>query len=385
MIEITNKKDCCGCSACANICPKNCIEMLSDNEGFLYPKVDMEKCVDCGLCERVCPIINKPLIAENEQIAFAVINKDENIRLNSSSGGVFTLLASEIIKKNGVVFGVALSEDSKSVSHISVQTLEELELLRGSKYVQSKIGNTYSQVKAFLEKGEKVLFSGTPCQISGLYAFLNKEYENLFTCDLICHGVPSPLVWGKYVDLQEKKAASKTRRTFFRHKKYGWKMYSIQFIFENCTEYIQIINDDLYMRGFLANLYLRPSCYDCKFKGTKRPSDITLADFWGVENVCPEMYDNKGTSLLILNSEKGKKLFSLISDSTVNKQVDLNTAISFNSAAIKSVSMPKKREDFFADLNNIPTKRLFGKYCKPTLKQKIRRLVGAILRKMKLK
>ena len=385
MIEITNKKDCCGCFACANICPKSCIEMLSDNEGFLYPKVYKDKCVDCGLCEKVCPIINKPKTAENKQTALAVINKDESIRLNSSSGGVFSLLASNIIENGGVVFGAALSEDCKSASHISAQTLQELELLRGSKYVQSKIGNTYKEVKTFLENGKKVLFSGTPCQVSGLYTFLGKEYENLFTCDFICHGVPSPLVWEKYVELREKKAASKTRRTFFRHKKYGWKMYSVQFIFKNCTEYIQIINNDLYMRGFLANLYLRPSCYDCKFKGINRPSDITLADFWGVEKVCPEMYDNKGTSLLILNSDKGKKLFGLISDGTVNKEVDLNVAISFNSAAIKSVVVPQKRNDFFADLNSIPTKKLFKKYCKPTAKQKIRRVVGGILRKMKLK
>lgn len=385
MIEVTNKIDCCGCSACANVCPKNCIEMISDNEGFLYPKVDKEKCVNCGLCEKVCPIINKPQIIESNQVALAVINKNINIRLNSSSGGVFTLLASEIIKNDGVVFGAVFSEDCKSVYHKSVQTLEELTALRGSKYVQSEIGNTYSQVKTFLENGKIVLFSGTPCQISGLYAFLNKEYENLFTCDFICHGVPSPLVWKNYVEMREQKAASKTQRTFFRHKKYGWKMYSVQFIFNNCTEYIQIINNDLYMRGFLADLYLRPSCYDCKFKGTNRPSDITLADFWGVENVCPEMYDDKGTSLLLLNSKKGKELFALIADCTVNKEVDLNTAISFNSAAIKSVAIPKKRDDFFADLNNIPTKRLFEKYCKLTVKQRLRRLVGAILRKMKLK
>lgn len=385
MIEIINKKDCCGCFACDNICPKSCIEMLCDNEGFLYPKVDKDKCVDCGLCEKVCPIINKPEIAENKQTALAVINKDENIRFNSSSGGVFSLLASNIIENGGVVFGAALSEDCKSVSHIPVQTLQELEALRGSKYVQSKIGNTYSQVKAFLENGKEVLFSGTPCQVSGLYTFLNKEYENLVTCDFVCHGVPSPLVWEKYVEFREEKSSSETSKVFFRNKKNGWKTYSMQFEFKNGVRYAQKNIVDLYLRGFVADLYLRPSCYDCKFKGTNRPSDITLADFWGVENVCPEMYDNKGTSLLILNSDKGEKLFGLISNSTVNKEVDLNTAISFNSAAIKSVSIPKKREDFFVDLNNIPVKRVFGKYCKPTAKQKIRRLVGAILRKMKLK
>lgn len=385
MIEIINKKDCCGCFACVNSCPKSCIEMLSDNEGFLYPTVDKDKCVDCGLCEKVCPIINKPEMPENKQTALAVINKDETIRLNSSSGGVFSLLASSIIENGGVVFGAALSEDCKSVSHIAVRTLQEIEVLRGSKYVQSKIGSTYKEVKTFLENGKKVLFSGTPCQIWGLYAFLNKEYENLYTCDFVCHGVPSPLVWEKYVKFREGKSSSETSQVFFRNKKSGWKTYSMQFEFQNGVRYAQKNTDDLYLRGFVADLYLRPSCYDCKFKGINRPSNITLADFWGVEKVCPEMYDNKGTSLLILNSDKGKKLFGLISKSTVNKEVDLNTAISFNSAAIKSVAIPKKREDFFADLNNIPAKRVFHKYCKPTAKQKMRRLVGGILRKMKLK
>ena len=385
MIEVKNKKDCCGCSVCANVCPKNCIEMISDNEGFLYPEVDKERCVNCGLCEKFCPTINKLQLVENNQIALAVINKDNNIRLNSSSGGVFTLLASEIIKNGGVVFGAALSENCKSVSHIPVRTLEELNALRGSKYVQSQIGNTYNEVKTVLENGKKVLFSGTPCQVSGLYTFLGKEYENLFTCDFVCHGVPSPLVWKKYVELREAKALSKTNRVFFRNKQKGWKEYSLKFEFQNGKEFIKSVIDDLFLRGFARDLYLRPSCYECRFKGTNRPSDITLADFWGVENLCPEMYDNKGTSLVILNSEKGKKLFSLISDSTINKEVDIDIALSFNSSAIKSVAIPKKRDDFFDNLNNIPTKQLFKKYCKLTAKQKIRRLAGIILRKMKLK
>ena len=385
MIEVKNKKDCCGCSVCANVCPKNCIEMISDNEGFLYPEVDKERCVNCGLCEKFCPTINKLQLVENNQIALAVINKDNNIRLNSSSGGVFTLLASEIIKNGGVVFGAALSENCKSVSHIPVRTLEELNALRGSKYVQSQIGNTYNEVKTVLENGKKVLFSGTPCQVSGLYTFLGKEYENLFTCDFVCHGVPSPLVWKKYVELREAKALSKTNRVFFRNKQKGWKEYSLKFEFQNGKEFIKSVIDDLFLRGFARDLYLRPSCYECRFKGTNRPSDITLADFWGVESICPEMYDNKGTSLLILNSEKGNSLFDLISNSTINKEVDLKAAISFNSAAIKSVSMPKKRDDFFAELNSISAKKLFNKYCKPTAKQKIRRVVGGILRKMKLK
>lgn len=282
MIEIIQKEKCSGCHGCVNACPKHCITMHPDTEGFWYPQINKEQCIACGLCEKVCPIIRKNESDDHFTTkAMAAINQDEEIRLKSSSGGVFTLIAEEIIKQGGAVFGAAFSEDFKSVHHICVDTVEGLDKLRGSKYVQSRIGDTYKQAKAFLEEGKKVLFTGTPCQISGLYAYLAKPYENLYTQDLICHGTPSPMVWKKYVEYREQKAASKTQRMFFRHKQYGWKTYAVLFEFANNTAYGKTLHEDAFMKVFLSNICLRPSCYACSFKTLHRESDLTLADFWG--------------------------------------------------------------------------------------------------------
>lgn len=319
--------------------------MGADKEGFWYPQVDTAKCVECGRCETACPILCP--VAKNQQntVAYAAYNKDEAIRLQSSSGGLFTLLASEIIRQGGVVFGAAYNERFE-VEHICVESVEELERLRGSKYAQSRIGNSYSEVKRMLDSGRKVLFTGTPCQIGGLVSYLGKTYDNLYTQDIICHGVPSPMVWQRYVKFREKKSASLTRRTFSRHKNYGWKMFSVLFEFSNNTEYIQAHSTDLYMRSFLRNFSLRPSCYHCHFKGIERYANITLADFWGIQNVAPEMDDDKGTSLVLIHSKKGEELFGSVADSICYKTVDADEAIKYNSSAIASVARPKRRDSF---------------------------------------
>jgi len=278
MEKIIEKKNCSGCHACYSICPKQCIKMCEDEEGFWYPQIDKEQCVNCGACKKVCPVL-KEYQPNPRGKAYACINKDEGIRMKSSSGGIFTLLASAVIEQGGVVFGVAFDSDF-SAFHTYVEDKTELEKLRGSKYVQSRIFDTYKKVKEYLDLKRIVLFSGTPCQIGGLKTYLGKEYDNLIMQDIICHGVPSPLVWQKYITLRETKAGSKIGRTFFRHKKYGWKTYSVRFEFSNRTEYEQIFSKDLFMRAFLANLCLRPSCYNCHFKSKERESDITLADFW---------------------------------------------------------------------------------------------------------
>ena len=383
MLEITSKDRCCGCHACYNACPKQCISMVSDSEGFVYPNIDRSKCIDCGLCEKVCPVIAPPGADDRESVAFAAVNKDENTRLQSSSGGIFSVLAEQILKENGVIFGAALSEDCRQVNHIVVESPADIPLLQGSKYVQSNIGDTYQNAENALKAGRTVLFSGTPCQIAGLYKYLNKPYEKLYTCDIICHGVPSPLVWQNYVKYREEQAASKVRRASFRHKKYGWKRFSLQLVFMNSAEYTQILGKDLFLHGFLSNIYLRPSCYNCKFKGLKRPADITLADFWGIENVAPHMYDNKGTSLVIVHSEKGSRLLGQLGSSISAEPVDIDKAIKYNSAAVKSVAIPKARVPFFKDFGTVPFAKLFKKYCSIGPKEKIRKCIGAILRKIK--
>ena len=244
MIKVEEKSRCSGCHACSNACPKNCIQMTSDEEGFWYPQVDKEKCINCGLCEKVCPIIHKWQPDDSRTTtAMAAINLNEEIRLKSSSGGIFTLIAEEIIKQGGVVFGAALTDDFRSVHHIYVDNTDDLEKLRGSKYVQSKIGDTYKQAKDYLDSGRKVLFTGTPCQIGGLYSYLRTPYENLFTQDIICHGVPSPMVWEKYIEGHERKASSKTNIVTFRNKANGWKAYSVFIGFDNYKEYLNNHSD----------------------------------------------------------------------------------------------------------------------------------------------
>ena len=381
MIDITSKEKCSGCHACSNICPKNCIQMISDEEGFWYPQVDKEKCIDCGLCEKACPIIHK-WQSDNSRTttAMAAINLNEEIRLKSSSGGIFTLIAEEIINQGGVVFGAAFADDFRLVHHICVDNTDDLEKLRGSKYVQSKIGDTYKQAKYYLDSGRKVLFTGTPCQIGGLYSYLRRPYENLFTQDIICHGVPSPMVWEKYVENREKKAASSTQRMFFRHKKYGWKTYAVLFEFSNNTAYVKNLREDSFMRAFLSNSCLRPSCYDCSFKSVKRQADITLADFWGIQNVLPEMDDDKGTSLVLVHSDKGQQMLKSLSDRLKCKTVDCDVVEKYNPAGTKSVAINQKRVGFLSEIQLGDFENTVLKFTKPNLYKRIKGFLSRIKR-----
>lgn len=359
MINIEDKTKCCGCFACKNICPKDAISMIEDEYGFKYPKINLEKCINCGLCVKSCPIINKKDI-QNFPKAYAIKNKDLNIRLNSSSGGVFSLIAKKIIDNDGVVFGATFDENF-AVNHIMCSSKEELEKLRTSKYVQSNINETYTQAKNELKKGKKVLFTGTPCQISGLISFLGKKYENLYTQDIICHGVPSYRVWKKYLEYRKKIDNEIPIKINFRKKDDGFSSYFMYFKYKN-SEYMKKNTEDLYMKAFLQNLSLRDSCYNCNFKGKNRISDITLADLWGIDKIAPEMNDKKGTSLVFINSEKGKKLLENIKDYIIYKEVDIDEAVKYNKAAIKSVPKNKKRKSFFKNLDKMGFDKLVKKY-----------------------
>ncbi|MBP3626430.1 MAG: Coenzyme F420 hydrogenase/dehydrogenase, beta subunit C-terminal domain [Clostridia bacterium] len=384
MLKI-EKHNCCGCGSCALSCPKNCISMQEDAEGFLYPLINAATCINCGLCEKKCPILSKeePESRTSLPKTFAVINKDEYIRSESSSGGVFTLLAEEILSREGIVYGASFSEDFKSVQHIFVEKSEDLKNLRGSKYLQSNIGNTYKQTKIFLEEGRPVLFSGTPCQIAGLYTFLGKQFDNLYTADFICHGVPSPLVWRKYVDFRNSRVSSQPYEVSFKHKNPSWQKYSLKFVFRNNKKYIKNIFDDLYLQGFLSDLFLRPSCYNCHFKGLARPSDISLADFWGIEKINPNMDDKKGTSLLFINSLKGTDLFDSIKEKTIYEPTNLHEAVSYNGAAVSSASLPKERGAFFEFFQVNSISKTLKTFCLPPLKVRIKRKLYFIKEKLK--
>lgn len=361
--------DCVGCFGCINICPiEKCISFEPNKEGFFYPKVNEEKCKKCKKCIKVCPVINKIEI-NTKPIAYACFNKEEDIREQSTSGGIFTLVATEIINENGVVFGAKFN-DSFDVEHDYIDKLEEIRIFRGSKYVQSKIGYTFIEVKKFLDEERTVLFSGTPCQIVGLKSFLGIDYENLICIDIICHGVPSPLVWDKYKN--EISKGKKITDVSFRDKTYGWKDYSFRMDFDDGTRYFEKGAENKYIRGFIGDIYLRNSCYNCNFKSLNRQSDITLADFWGIENINKQMDDGKGTSLIIVNSDKGNKILQKIQYKIKMSKVNLNESIKYNMSAIKSSYKNPKREYFFKNISKYRFDVLIDKTFRDTLSVRLK-------------
>ena len=305
-IQLAPSNQCTGCAACASVCPTNSITMREDREGFLQPHIDTKTCIGCHKCEKTCPIITPIKIPTDfETQAYAAINKDEDVRMRSSSGGMFHALAKWTIEQGGVVFGARFN-DQWEVVHDYTETIEGIEPFMRSKYVQSRIGDTFKQAKQFLEAGRQVLFVGTPCQIGGLKAYLKKEYDNLLAVDFICHGVPSPKVWRKY--LKEKVNGDKVLDINFRDKQDGWNYSLCVTAATTTTTTREKYNENLYLKCFLEDMVLRLSCYKCPFRTIECVSDLTVGDFWGVENVLPEMFDNKGTSLVIAHSIKGEMI-----------------------------------------------------------------------------
>lgn len=339
MISIKEKKDCCGCSACVQTCPKHCITLAEDAEGFLYPSVDNNVCVKCGKCESVCPMhrTNEPL---KPFATYAATNPDEYVRSQSSSGGIFSLLAEYVIKRGGVVFGAAFNENWEVV-HSYTGTIDGIVKFRGSKYVQSRIGTSFAETERFLKAGRNVLFSGTPCQIAGLKSFLRKDYGNLLAVDCVCHGVPSPGIFREYLKSASRPPISKIN---FRDKSTGWKHFSVTVKSEN-AEMSQVCHSNEYMQGFLSNLYLRPSCYDCHFRQGRSGSDITLGDFWGIDKIRPKLDDDKGLSLVIANNKQANGLLRALGCNLTEMQ--LNDAIRYNPSIAASVNIPTYRRLFF--------------------------------------
>lgn len=383
MIDLANKSDCSGCGACRDVCPVNAISLTADSEGFLYPQTDAETCIQCDKCKKQCPILSGTLPQNSHETpcAYAAQTKDETVRERSSSGGVFTEIASYILRTGGVVFGAAFTEHFQVV-HIGIEHIEDLDKLRGSKYVQSEIGETYLQAKTHLDAGRPVLFTGTPCQIGGLYSFLGRNYNHLYTQDIICHGVPSPMVWLKYVQYREAKARGKLSHAYFRHKQYGWHTFSMCLDFQNGTQLIQPLSRDIYLRSFLRNLCLRPSCYHCAFKTKQRIADFTLADFWGIDKVYPSIDDDKGTSLVILHSHKGKLLFDAIKECLIYRETEPETATRYNSAMTSSVPYNKNRDAF---MQTVSEKGFSGvrKYLRTPVHRKLRQMIGALARSLR--
>ena len=377
MINITNKVDCCGCNACGDICGKHAISFITDNEGFWYPEVNKELCVDCGLCDKVCPIQNKANHVErySEPNVFAAYTKDEAIRLDSTSGGIHSMLALKMYEKDAYVGGAVYNPDH-TCSQIVDNNPERLPEIRSSKYLQSNAEGVYKEIRSLLKEGKNVFFCGCPCQIHALYNFLGKEYENLVTCDFICRGVNSPKVFLKYMELLERQYGAKATEIKFKNKKWGWHNFSMRVNFENGREYCKDRYHDLFFIGYLqANLLTRPSCYECHFKGFPQKADITLADFWGIEKIDKTMDQDKGTSLVMVNSDKGQALFDSIKEKIVWRQFTMDDARAGNGAMDASLkSSSSDREAFFADLNKLSFEKVAAKYFPhPSLKEIIKK------------
>lgn len=354
MIQINDKKDCCGCGACEQRCPQHCISLQPDDQGFLYPIVNENVCVNCKICEKVCPATNTK--NNNEPLAtFAVINPNEEIRIKSSSGGVFSMLAEKTIEQGGVIFGARFDENL-DVIHDYAETIDGIDDFRGSKYVQSLIGDNYRKAEMFLKQGQIVLFSGTPCQIAGLKKYLMRDYENLFSIEVACHGVPSSKVWKSY--LQGKDVAEVN----FRDKSTGWKDYSVKI---GNKKKRHEFND--YMNCFLANFSLRPSCFNCQAKCGKSMADITIADFWGISQMAPDLDDDKGTSAVIVWSHKGLQNIKRIAVST--KEIDFVSLSKYNPAIVDSTQKPALYKHFWEEFSIAPKKsiRRFATYNRPSL------------------
>lgn len=365
------KEKCTGCSACESVCPMNAIVMQADVDGFLYPKVDATLCLECGLCEKICPQLQSEECKSDKKSAFLGVAKNDILREVSSSGGVFSLLAEKVLKSGGVVFGAAMSDDCYSVKHICVDDIRDLHFLQGSKYVQSDMKSILHKVKKALEEERWVLFSGTPCQIAGIRQYIGKS-DKLLTVDVICHGVPSPLVWKKYVEMLERKYNSKIVHVSFRDKTVGWQKYSLKCNYINGAEYRQTVEDDLYLRGFVQSLFLRLSCYHCAYKNENYKSDITIGDFWGVEKLFPKLKENRGVSLVIAHTEKGEeqlnelKMCDLIA-------VPIETALRHNRAYYSSPTYNMFRERALQRIRKGRISFALEEYCGKTLFARILR------------
>lgn len=367
MIQIDNKENCCGCNACGDICAHQAITFKTDIEGFWYPEVDTSKCTDCHLCEKVCPIINIKDIKKNDypkpNHTIAAIHKNMRVRWNSTSGGAYTAIAEAMLKQGGYISGAVYNDGFTGVHNYVTNNPEDLDKLRSSKYLQSNAEGLFKQIKQLLTKGEKVLACGTPCQMAALRAFLRKDYENLIIVDFICRGVNSPKVYRAYLDSLEKKYGSKVVYVKAKNKELGWRNLTRKVTFANGQSYYGVHMNDDFRRGYHTNVFCRPSCYECQFKGFPRIADITLGDFWGIERIDRNLDNNIGTSMILLNSRKGEKYFDQIKESIEYKEAPFESIFKGNGALTSSLAPATiDRESFFKDLEDKDFDYVTSKY-----------------------
>ena len=365
MIQITDKQNCCGCNACGDACPKQAISFKTDNEGFWYPEVDMQKCIDCGLCEKVCPVLQADRLKKNDfgtPKCFAAQNKNLESLFNSTSGSAFVAFAEKIYRDGGYVGGAVFNEDY-SVRQFISNDKADLELLRNTKYVQSNSVGFYKQVEELLKAGDKVLVCGLPCQMAALRSFLRKDYENLIIVDLICLGINSPRILPAYLHWKEEQHGSKLVYYKAKNKELGWRQLTTKMVFENGEVEYDKQDTNYFTQGFIStHAFARPSCYECKFKGTPRIADITIGDFWGAQKYVGKEYDHDlGTSCVLINSQKGLDFYESVRSKFRDKEIRFEDVLAGNKALVSSLSRPNfNRERLYEDLTNLP----FGDFAK---------------------
>lgn len=366
MIQIIDKVKCCGCNACGDVCPKDAITFNTDIEGFWYPEVNVELCIDCGLCEKVCPIINVKELKKNDlpqSICYAAEHKNLEVVFDSTSGGLFSALADIMYRSKGYVGGAIFNDDFSVRQYISNEK-QDLLKIRSSKYLQSSLIGFYRQVRDLVKAGEQVLVCGSPCQMAALRAFLRKDYDNLIIADYICRGINSPKVWRKYLDSFEERYGHKVVYCKAKSKEYGWRNLTQKVILDNGKAYYETKDQSNFTKGYLqTGVYCRPSCYDCQFKGYPRISDITLADFWGIEKVDKSLEKDLGTSLVMINSKKGEAYFERVKSRINYVPVPFSSIEAGNRSLNKSVEPPKvSRTEFFEDLDKYTFLQIAEKY-----------------------
>lgn len=353
-ISNLDKNKCTGCRCCEKICPSNAINMIENEEGFFEPVVIKEKCINCGLCYKKCPQINDRKSKDEENVKlYAAKNSNLEEQRSSSSGGIFSVLAKHILEQNGEVYGCGFNSQLIA-EHMRISTKAELYKLKGSKYVQSNTKNTFNEVKQDLLEKKMVLYSGTPCQIAGLKAFLGKEYDNLITIDLLCHGVPSPKLLKKYIEYVQIQNNAKITNIEFRNKeKAYWGLgYKIKITFDNNK--IKYINgdEDIYINAFIQATTLREVCYNCKYTNLSREGDITLGDFWGVEKEYPKLYDKNGISLVLINTEKGRKIIEALRESLYIYPINYKRIEKYSDTLKHSCDRKIERDYIYKDIDS---------------------------------
>ena len=379
MIEIKDKKECCGCGACSSICPVQCIHMERDAEGFLYPAADKTVCTECGLCEKVCPVLHAEKDDPFPQAAYLLQYKNEKVRRQSTSGGAFTAIARYVTDRGGLVYGAAF-DPALRVHHQAASSPKQLAAFRNSKYVQSDTEKTFSEVREHLRAGRFVCYSGTPCQIEGLLRFLDPAGKNgaltehLLTVDVVCHAVPSPLVWERYLEMQKKRLGTEVADAKFRDKHYGYQYSTMTLTDRDGTErYVQGIDTDQMLRAFFSNICDRPSCYDCAFKKRYRKSDFTLWDCYPVYQFDKKLDDDRGTSRVLIHTQKGRDVFEQISERCRVLEVDPDKLTDGVREMFFSVGEHPRRKAFFEDAVSLEAEDLFDKYFPVTVKTRLER------------